>query len=88
MDGVSGLEEGAKSIFKNVVVQRCMVHLIRNSIKYVPSKDYKSFTANLKKIYGAPNLKTAEHEFEKFKSNWNKYPGAVDVWERNFRHVQ
>lgn len=88
MDGVSGLEEGAKEIFKGVIVQRCIVHLIRNSIKYVPSKDYKSFTANLKKIYGAPNLKTAEHEFEKFKSNWNKYPGAVDVWERNFRHVQ
>ena len=36
MDGVSGLEEGAKSIFKNVVVQRCIVHLIRNSIKYIP----------------------------------------------------
>ena len=88
MDGVSGLEEGAKEIFKGVIVQRCIVHLIRNSIKYVPSKDYKSFTANLKKIYGAPNLKTAEHEFEKFKSNWNKYPGAVDVWGRNFRHVQ
>lgn len=35
MDGVSGLEEGAKSIFKNVVVQRCIVHLIRNSIKYI-----------------------------------------------------
>ena len=38
MDGVSGLEEGAKSIFKDVVVQRCIVHLIRNSIKYIPSK--------------------------------------------------
>ena len=41
MDGVSGLEDGAKAIFKDVVVQRCIVHLIRNSIKYVPSKDYK-----------------------------------------------
>ena len=44
MDGVSGLEEDAKAIFKDVVVQRCIVHLIRNSIKYVPSKDYKNFT--------------------------------------------
>lgn len=88
MDGVSGLEEGAKEIFKGVVVQRCIVHLIRNSLKYVPSKDYKNFTANLKKIYGAVNLKTATHEFEKFKSNWSKYPGAVDVWERNFKHVE
>ena len=47
MDGVSGLEEGARSIFKEAVVQRCIVHLIRNSVKYIPSKDYKAFTANL-----------------------------------------
>ena len=88
MDGVSGLEEGAKEIFKGVIVQRCIVHLIRNSLKYVPSKDYKKFTANLKLIYGASNLKSALHEFEKLKNNWNKYPKAVDVWERNFRHVE
>ena len=88
MDGVSGLEEGAKEIFKGVIVQRCIVHLIRNSLKYVPSKDYKKFTANLKLIYGAPNLKSALHEFEKFKNTWSKYSGAVDVWERNFKHVE
>lgn len=88
MDGVSGLEEGAKEIFKGVVVQRCIVHLIRNSLKYVPSKDYKKFTANLKLIYSAPNLKTAQSEFEKFKTTWSKYSGAVDVWERNFKHVE
>ena len=67
MDGVSGLEEGAKAIFPHVVVQRCIVHLIRNSIKYVPSKDYKAFTAQLKKVYGAPSVKAAEAEFERFK---------------------
>ncbi len=87
MDGVSGLEEGAKSIFKDVVVQRCIVHLIRNSIKYIPSKDYKAYTAQLKKVYGAPSLKAAEAEFERFKQAWAKYPGAVDVWERNWQHV-
>lgn len=88
MDGVSGLEAGAKEIFKGVVVQRCIVHLIRNSLKYVPSKDYKKFTANLKLVYSAPNLKTAQSEFEKFKTTWSKYPGAVDVWQRNFKHVE
>ena len=67
MDGVSGLEEGAKSIFKDAIIQRCIVHLIRNSIKYVPSKDYKAYTAQLKKVYGAPSLKAAEAEFERFK---------------------
>ena len=56
MEGVSGHEDGAKAIFKDVVVQRCIVHLIRNSIKYVPSKDYKKFTQSIKKVYGAPSL--------------------------------
>ncbi len=87
MDGVSGLEEGAKAIFPHVAVQRCIVHLIRNSIKYVPSKDYKAFTAQLKKVYGAPGLKAAEAEFERFKQAWSSYPGAVDVWIRNWQYV-
>ena len=88
MDGVSGLEEGAKSIFKDVVVQRCIVHLIRNSIKYIPSKDYKAYTSQLKKVYGAVSLKAAEAEFGRFKQAWSRYPGAVDVWERNWGYVE
>ena len=88
MDGVSGLEEGARSIFKDVVIQRCIVHLIRNSIKYIPSKDYKAFTSQLKKVYGAASLKAATAEFERFKQSWNHYPGAVDVWVRNWAHVE
>lgn len=88
MDGVSGLEEGAKAIFPKVIVQRCIVHLIRNSIKYVPSKDYKKFTADLKRVYGASSLKAARATFETFQNNWKQYPGAVDVWVRNFNHVE
>lgn len=77
MDGVSGLEEGAKAIFPNVTVQRCIVHLIRNSLKYIPSNDYKEFCEQLKKVYGASALKATEAEFEKFKTRWSQYPGAV-----------
>lgn len=88
MDGVSGLEAGAKAIFPSVVVQRCIVHLIRNSIKYVPTKDYKRFTQSLKKVYGAPSLKVAKTAFETFCNEWVNYPGAVDVWKRNFSHVE
>lgn len=88
MDGVSGLEEGARSIFKDAVVQRCIVHLVRNSVKYIPSKDYKAFTAQLKKVYGASSLKAAQAEFERFKQAWSQYPGAVDVWVRNWQHVE
>ena len=88
MDGVSGLEDGAKAIFKDVVVQRCIVHLIRNSIKYVPSKDYKKFTQSLKKVYGAPSLTASRKAFEQFCQEWSQYHGAVDVWKRNFNHVE
>lgn len=88
MDGVSGLEDGARAIFPGVVVQRCIVHLIRNSIKYVPTKDYKKFTSDLKKVYGAVSLAAAKTAFESFCSNWKQYPGAVDVWKRNYKHVE
>lgn len=88
MDGVSGLEAGARSIFPNVVVQRCIVHLVRNSIKYVPTKDYKAFTASLKKVYGAPSLQASRTAFETFKKQWSSYPGAIGVWDRNFNHVE
>jgi putative transposase len=88
MDGVSGLEDGARAIFKDVIAQRCIVHLVRNSIKYVPSKDYKPFTAGLKKVYGASSLKAAQSEFERFQQTWSQYPGAIDVWFRNFRHIE
>ena len=88
MDGVSGLEEGAKSIFLDVVVQRCIVHLIQTSIKYVPSKEYKLFTTSLKTVYGASSLKVCKTAFEKFKVQWSQYPGAIAVWERNFQYIE
>mgnify|MGYP003291738025 CR=1 FL=1 len=93
MDGVSGLEEGAKSIFKDVVVQRCIVHLIRNSIKYIPSKDYKAYTAQLKKVYKetiAPELKkqfnysSAMQIIPQSLQRHNRYL----VWVRNWNHVE
>lgn len=88
MDGVSGLEAGVKAIFPQTIVQRCIVHLVRNSVKYVPSKDYKAFTASLKKVYGATSLKACHTAFEAFKQQWSQYPGAIDVWIRNFAHVE
>ena len=72
----SRLEEGARSIFKDVVVQQYIVHMIRNSVKYIPSKDYKAFTSQFKKIYGAMSLKADEAEFERFKQTWNQLSGS------------
>ena len=88
MDGVSGLEAGAKSIFPDAVVQRCIVHLIRNSIKYIPSKEYKKYTQSIKRVYGAPSLKAAQSAYDTFVNEWNKYPGAIDVWKRNFIYIE
>lgn len=88
MDGLPGLEDGAKAIFPKTVIQRCIVHLIRNSMKYIPSRNYKEFTANLKLIYKAPNKKVALLEFEKFKDRWSEYPGAIKIWESNWQHVE
>lgn len=88
MDGLKGLKEGAKAIFPEAIIQRCIVHLIRNSVKYVPSKDRKNFCNQLKLVYKAPNKKVALVEFEKFKEAWAKYPGAIAVWERNWKHIE
>lgn len=88
MEGVSGLEEGAKAIFPEVVVQRRIVHMIRNSLKYVPTRDYKDFTAHLRKIYGAPSIKACRVEFERFCQVWSKYPEAIAVRKRCFAYVE
>jgi len=88
MDGFPGLEDGAATIYPKAVIQRCIIHMIRNSIKYIPQVKYKAFTAHLKLIYKAPNKKVALLEFEKFKEQWSHYPGAIRVWDSNWKHVE
>ncbi len=88
IDGVSGLEDGAKAIFKDVVVQRCIVHLIRNSIKYVPKQDVqKIHTKHKESVLGAPSLTASRKAYEQFCQEWSQYPGAVDA-KTNFNHVE
>ena len=88
IDGLSGLEEGIRSIFPEAIIQRCMVHLVRNSVKYVPSKHYKAFCADLKAMYGAASQSTAKLALESFIEKWSAYPSAVKVWVDNFNHVE
>ena len=88
MDGVTGLEDGANAIFPQVVVQRCIVHLIRNSIHYIPCKEWRRFTKELKAIYGAVNVKQAHERFDQFCQDWAEYPCAVAVWKKQFTHVE
>ena len=88
IDGLTGLEEGLKSVYPEAIVQRCMVHLVRNSIKYIPSKYYKAFCTDLRQMYAAASLNGAKAAFEDFCAKWSEYPSAVKVWTDNFRHVE
>lgn len=88
MDGVSGLEEGAKAIFPKVIVQRCIVHLIRNSLRYIPRKHWTAFTQQLKHMYAAVTVAQAREALVRFQQEWKDYPGAVAVWTNNFAHVE
>lgn len=88
MDGVSGLEDGIKAIFPETIVQRCIVHMIRNSTKYIPSKDMKAFCKDCRAMYGAVNLEAAEEAFFALSEKWAEYPGAVRVWDKNIEHIR
>lgn len=89
IDGLSGLEEAITSTFPTAVVCRCMVHLVRNSTKYIPTKHRKEFCADLKAIYGAVSISGAENALAVLNEKWAKqYPSAVKVWNENFIYVQ
>ena len=55
---------------------------------FIIDRDDKKFTQELKGVYGAVNLNAANHVFDQFCNNWKQYPGAVEVWKRNFIHVE
>ena len=88
IDGLRELEQGVLSIFPGTHVQRCMVHLQRNSLKYIPTKHYKEFCHDAKAIYGAVSVQAAKQALETFRNNWRDYPSAVRVWVDNFEHVE
>ena len=75
VDGLKGFPEAIGSIFPNTIVQLCIVHMVRNSVKYVSYKDLKEVTRDLKKIYTAASEEMAHFELKQFGIKWdNKYP--------------
>ena len=87
-DNLTGFTSAIKASFPDTVTQLCIVHQIRNSVRFVPWKDRKSFIADLKEVYGAINLQSALVAFEKFKSKWNnKYSYAIKSWEKNWENL-
>ena len=88
VDGLSGFKQAIQAVFPHALVQRCLVHLIRQSTKFVSYQDRKSFCYDLKQIYQAINQSVAEQAFETFKEKWNRLmPLSVRVWENNIEEV-
>jgi putative transposase len=82
-DGLSGLPEAITTAFPATVVQTCVVHVIRNAMKFVSYSDRKKVAAGMRAIYTAPTLAAAELAFADFEADFGEqYPGAIDVWRR------
>jgi putative transposase len=81
VDGLKGLPEAIEAVFPKTQVQLCIVHKVRNSLKYVPWKERKAVAADLRAIYGAATLPEAEQALERFADRWDtKYPAISPSW--------
>ena len=84
-DGLTGIKQAIETAFPNTVQQRCIVHMIRNSVRFVYYKDLRSFCNDLKTIYTSKNEKDGYEELQKVKAKWqSKYPTALKNWEENW----
>lgn len=88
VDGLSGFKEAIGATFPFSKIQRCIIHQIRSSMKYIPYKDRKLFIADLKGIYKAVNEEVAMENLLSLKEKWSsKYPNAVKSWEDNWDNL-
>ena len=84
-DGLSGIKEAITTAFPKTEYQRCIVHQVRNTLKYVPDKDKKAFAADLKTIYHASNEEQARVALDRVNDKWSpKYPNAMKRWYDNW----
>jgi putative transposase len=87
-DNLKGFGEAINAMFPKTKQQLCIVHQIRNSVKFVPYKDRKTVCADLKKVYGAVNLEDAEYALEEFREKWSKkYPAILRSWDENWAEL-
>lgn len=84
-DGLTGMKEAIAAAFPKTEYQRCIVHQVRNTMKYVADKDKKLLAADLKTIYGAPNEEKARERLDEVSEKWaEKYPNALKSWFKNW----
>ena len=87
-DGLTGIKEAISTAFPKTEYQRCIVHQVRNTLKYVADKDRKPFAADLKKIYNAPTEQAARTQLDAVTAKWEeKYPRAMNRWYDNWDAV-
>ena len=88
MDGLKGLPQAIKTVFPTVDIQTCIVHQIRNSIKYIASKDKKAFMKDLKEVYKAPTEDLALAQLDNLKEKWgSNYGMVIDSWYNNWNNL-
>ena len=88
MDGLKGLPQAIQTVFPSANIQTCIVHQIRNSIKYIASKDKKSFMKDLKEVYKAATEELALAQLDKLKETWgNSYGMVIDSWYNNWNNL-
>ena len=87
-DNLKGFSEAIAASFPKADVQKCIVHQIRNTLKFVSYKDYKAVTASLKPVYQAPTEEAALLELDRFEQEWGgKYPLSVRTWRENWAEL-
>jgi len=88
VDGLNGFEEAICSVFPKTEIQRCIVHQIRTSTKFVSYKDRKKFCRDMKEIYNSPNEESGLAALDKFEEIWGKqYPYAIKSWRNNWKNI-
>ena len=88
MDGLKGLPQAIKTVFPTVDIQTCIVHQIRNSIKYIASKDKKAFMKDLKEVYKATTEELALAQLDNLKEKWgSNYGMVIDSWYNNWNNL-
>ena len=88
VDGLSGFPDAINTAFPDAKVQLCIIHMVRNSMKYVVWKDYKAVAAGLKKVYQSPSEELARSELEAFASIWDeKYPQISRSWNNHWPNL-
>jgi len=88
IDGLKGFPEAIVEVFPKAEIQLCIVHQIRNSLKYVVSKDQKAFMQDLKQVYQASGRDLAEQHLVDLEEKWGrKYPAVIKSWHSNWPHL-